>query len=171
MQRQFTATAYIILNQKTLLIYHRKLQKWLPPGGHMDTNEIPSEAAKREVLEETGLEVEIFSDEHIWIDRWNATTLPRPYLCLLEEIPAHGMQEAHQHIDFIYLAKPIGGREKVNEIEIGAMRWWTLQEIESLADDIEIFSETKEVIRSIFKKLNSEKALDSALRETEVANQ
>ncbi|MBA3604053.1 MAG: NUDIX domain-containing protein [Parachlamydiaceae bacterium] len=154
MERQYTATAYIISQERTLLIYHRKLQKWLPPGGHIDANELPSEAAKREVVEETGLEVELFTDEHIWVERLNANSLPRPYMCLLEEIPAHGIQVAHQHIDFIYLARPIGGEEKVNETETVGMRWFTLEEVELLIDDIEVFSETKETIHSIFEKLN-----------------
>lgn len=150
MERQFTATAYIISDECTLLIYHRKLQKWLPPGGHMDPNEIPSEAAKREVFEETGLEVHLLTDEHIWVERWNANSFPRPYLCLLEEIPAHGTQPAHQHIDFIYVAKPIGGQEKLNTDETEGLRWFTLPEIEALKDDVEIFAETKTVIQSIF---------------------
>ncbi len=155
MERQYTSTAYIISEERILLIYHRKFRKWLPPGGHIDPNELPSEAAKREVLEETGLEVELFSDEHIWVERSNANSLPRPYMCLLEEIPAHGTQVAHQHIDFIYLARPTGGEEKINETEIGGMRWFTLEEVELLIDDAEIFTETKKTIDSIFKKMNS----------------
>jgi ADP-ribose pyrophosphatase YjhB (NUDIX family) len=166
MQRQYTATAYIISEERTLLIYHRKLEKWLPPGGHIDPNELPSEAAKREVLEETGLEVELFTDEHLWVERWNANSLPRPYMCLLEEIPAYGTQLAHQHIDFIYLARPIGGEEKINETETGGMRWFTLEEVDLLTSDIEIFSETRETIHSIFKDMRSDKALNFALEET-----
>lgn len=150
MERQITATSYIISEEKTLLIFHRKLQKWLPPGGHVDANEIPSEAAKREVFEETGLEVELFSDEHVWVERWNANSLPRPFLCLLEEIPAYGAQPCHQHIDFIYLSKPIGGFETLNAIETEGLRWFTLEEIEALQDDVDIFVETKSVIRAIF---------------------
>ena len=57
MKRQFTATVYILEKDKVLLIHHRKLQKWLPPGGHMDPNETPAEAACREAFEETGLKI------------------------------------------------------------------------------------------------------------------
>lgn len=155
MERQFTATAYIISDDRTLLIYHRKLQKWLPPGGHMDPNELPTETAKREVFEETGLEIEFINDEHVWVEEWNANSFPRPYLCLLEEIPAFGIHPAHQHIDFIYLAKPSGGEEKLNKNENDDLRWFTLQEIEALASDVEIFSETKSTLRSIFLKKES----------------
>ena len=86
MERQFTATVYIIEAQRTLLIYHRKLQKWLPPGGHLEANETPPEAARREALEETGMEITFMMQENVWIDRWNARSFERPYLCLLEDI-------------------------------------------------------------------------------------
>jgi ADP-ribose pyrophosphatase YjhB (NUDIX family) len=32
-----------------LLVYHRKLAMWLPPGGHVEPNELPDDAAVREV--------------------------------------------------------------------------------------------------------------------------
>lgn len=159
MLRQFTAGAYILSEARVLLIFHRKMQKWLPPGGHVDANELPSQAAIREAYEETGLEIEIISDEYITVDRWNAKSLPRPFLCLLEEIPAHGDTLAHQHIDHIFLARPIGGSVKANLDETCDLRWFTLDEIEVLSDDADIFVETKDVIRSIFNLLNSEGAL------------
>ena len=44
---------------KVLLHLHRKLGMWLPPGGHIERDEIPDDAAVREVFEETGLNVEL----------------------------------------------------------------------------------------------------------------
>lgn len=38
-----------------LLIFHKRLRKWLPPGGELLPNETPLEAAIRELAEETGL--------------------------------------------------------------------------------------------------------------------
>lgn len=154
MERQFTATAYIIDRswQKTLLILHPKLLKWLPPGGHIEPNETPPEAAKREALEETGLEIELISQENVWINRWNATSFERPYLCLLEEIPEHNGKVAHQHMDFIYLSHP--KREKTSSLENKeniTIRWFTLVEIEKLSSDIDIFEETKITLRSLMR--------------------
>ena len=149
MERQFTATAYVIDNQKVLLIHHKKLRKWLPPGGHLDPNELPSVAAVREVFEETGFEVELLPQENVWIERWNASSFPRPYMCLLEEIPEHNGHPAHQHVDFIYLARLTGGNHNTNHQEIHDMRWFSLHEIENLASDEEIFDETKQTLRKI----------------------
>lgn len=157
MERQFTATVYIIDNQRVLLINHKKLNKWLPPGGHLDPNEIPPDGAKREAFEETGLEIEFLTQENVWIERWNARSFPRPYLCLLEEISERPGVPAHQHIDFIYLAKPTGGEEKHNHRETDGMRWFALSEIETLASDVEIFEETKQTIRKILEEIPHEK--------------
>lgn len=154
MEKQFTATAYIIHERKVLLIFHRKMNKWLPPGGHLDINETPAEAAKREVREETGLEIDFILQENLWIERWNAKSFARPYLCLLEEIPAYQDKPAHQHVDFIYLARPNGGKETDNLDETNGMRWFSLEEIEKLISDEEIFLETKETIRHIFHAIS-----------------
>jgi len=54
----FVATAYVVRGGKTLLLKHKKLGMWLPPGGHIDEGETPDEAALREVREETGLEAD-----------------------------------------------------------------------------------------------------------------
>ena len=147
--KHFTVTAYILENKKTLLIYHKKLEKWLPPGGHLEENETPPEGARREVHEETGLEVEFIKQENIWLDYWNAKSFERPYLCLLENIPAHGSQPAHQHIDLIYLARPIGGMLREDFQKQGLLRWWTLEEVRQLKKDVEIFGETLKTLEHL----------------------
>ncbi len=149
MEKQFTATVYLIENNKVLLLFHPKLKKWLPPGGHLESNELPSECAKREAFEETGLIIELTKDEHVWVDRWSASSFERPWLCLLENIPPHGPQPAHQHIDFIYLGRPVGGHtSEAHQIQ-NAIRWLSLEEVLSLEPDQEIFVETQEVIQKI----------------------
>lgn len=152
MERQFTATTYVLNANKVLLIYHRKLNKWLPPGGHIEQNEIPHEAAEREILEETGLEICWILQENIWIDRWNAKSIPRPYLCLLEKIPAIAAQPAHEHIDLIFLASLKPGSSSVPCGSEENARWFSLEEILTLAPDIEIFVETQQTLQVILSK-------------------
>jgi ADP-ribose pyrophosphatase YjhB (NUDIX family) len=149
MEKQFTATVYIIEEGKVLLLFHPKLKKWLPPGGHLELNELPPECAKREVLEETGLIIELIKDEHLWVDRWNATSIERPWFCLLENIPEYGSQPAHQHLDFIYVGQPIGGRITEDHEKQHAISWFTLEEALSLKPDEEIFVETQQTIQKI----------------------
>lgn len=155
-KKQFTATVYILDEDKVLLLKHPKLQKWLPPGGHLEPNEIPPECAIREAFEETGLHVELIKDEHLWISpRWNGESFPRPWLCLLENIPTHGTEPAHQHIDLIYLGRKMGGATTEEHRKQHDIRWFNLQEVLALKADEEIFAETQTTITIIFEKFLS----------------
>lgn len=151
MKRDFTSTVYLIENQRVLLLFHRKVQKWLPPGGHIEANETPSEAARREVLEETGIEFYFCLQENIVVKEANAVSIERPYLCLLEEIPSHGGEQAHQHVDFIYVGKPI---RTVSEPSF-VLRWFSWGELLELEPEREIFQETLNVIEHLFQNSRS----------------
>lgn len=48
--------------KKILLVHHKKLNKWVQPGGHIEEHEDPEQAAIREVKEETGLEIELLGE-------------------------------------------------------------------------------------------------------------
>jgi 8-oxo-dGTP pyrophosphatase MutT (NUDIX family) len=54
-RRVFSIAVYPRFKGKILLIFHKRLQKWLPPGGELLPDETPQEAAIRELNEETGL--------------------------------------------------------------------------------------------------------------------
>jgi ADP-ribose pyrophosphatase YjhB (NUDIX family) len=149
MLRQYVSTCFITDKEKFLLLFHPKLKKWLPPGGHVDQNETPDEAALREVREETGLEVEFLSQENLWTSEWNSRSIPRPFCCLLESIPPFGDQPAHEHIDFVFVAKPIGG-------VLAEGRWFTLEEIEAMKTHEEIFFDTQEITRKVSILLQNE---------------
>lgn len=152
MQRQFTATVYIVQENRVLLLLHPKLKKWLPPGGHVEENELPPDCAKREAFEETGLHVALVPDEHVWVKRWNAESFERPWFCLLENIPEHGSQKAHQHMDFIYVGRVTSGQIEEKHLELNPIRWFSLDEVQALISDNEIFAETQEVIRYILSE-------------------
>ena len=147
MERQFTATVYLFHEDRVLLHLHAKLGKWLPPGGHMELNETPPEAARREVREETGLEIAFIEQENLKINAYNGVSIERPFLCLLENIPAHGDKSAHQHIDFIYLARPVEYKDPIE-----GFRWFKYEELQEL----ELFPDVVEVLR-LLMSTNGEK--------------
>lgn len=157
MIRHFTATAFIVDSRKrTLLLWHKRLGRWMPPGGHIDDNETPEDAAKRECKEETNLDVEIVGDEQT--DLFGKNThegrmLKKPIAMLLEEIPEskERNEPAHQHMDFLFIAKPLDEKQatKLAEAESDKMRWFTREEVAALDEEKEIFSNVKTYILSI----------------------
>ena len=128
--RDFTATTFVVHEGRTLLLLHRKLHKWFPPGGHIDPHELPDQAAIREVREETGLEVELLAHGS---ELGAVKILPQPYCILLEDI-----SPGHQHIDLIYFARVCGGSLAHAEREAYAARWvtWDALNASEIAEDI-----------------------------------
>lgn len=97
--RHFTATAFVGWNGMLLLHRHRKLDMWLPCGGHIEPGETPDDAAVREVFEESGVRVELVGERALTVDE--PRQLLRPRGVQLELIAL-----GHEHIDLIYFARP-----------------------------------------------------------------
>lgn len=52
-----TGSAIVVDDRGRVLLHrHKRLGIWLQPGGHLDPGESPAEAARRETLEETGVD-------------------------------------------------------------------------------------------------------------------
>ncbi len=103
MIRHYTATGFVVEESRTLLHWHRRLQQWMPPGGHIEANEDPVQAVLREIHEETGIAAELIqTGEELPFDY--PEQLPPPYTILVEDIP--GPDEPHKHIDLIYFCRP-----------------------------------------------------------------
>ena len=52
-----TASAIVVGTRGTVLHLHKRLGRWMQPGGHIDPGETPPDAARREAIEELGLDV------------------------------------------------------------------------------------------------------------------
>jgi 8-oxo-dGTP pyrophosphatase MutT (NUDIX family) len=90
-----TGSALVVTTsgRRVLLLHHRKLGRWLQPGGHASPGESRGEeVALREAREETGL-----------AGLRLHPTAPRPLDVDVHEIPARGDEPAHQHLDLRYL--------------------------------------------------------------------
>ncbi len=121
--RDFVSTVYVVHNEKVLLVFHKKLNKWLPPGGHINPNELPEDAAVREVKEETGLDIEIISNKPNEYS-YNVKPLFTPEFIQLEDI-----SEGHQHVDLLYLAVPKTDEIKIDTFELKTARWFSIAEM------------------------------------------
>ena len=128
----------------------------MPPGGHVEDDETPEDAAKRECKEETNLDVEIVGESQTDLFAGNhgeGRMLKKPIAMLLENIPEskERNEPAHEHMDFLYLARPLNeddARESAKD-ESDGMRWFTKKEIERLDERTEIFSNVKAYILSM----------------------
>ncbi|NQW21651.1 MAG: NUDIX domain-containing protein [Chloroflexi bacterium] len=107
MIRHFTATGFVVHDDSTLLHWHKKVQEWLPPGGHVDPNEDPVQTTLREIKEETGFDVEIVPTQQSLVIG-NLDQVYAPHSIMIEDVTdaKHGK---HQHIDHIYFTRLIGG--------------------------------------------------------------
>jgi 8-oxo-dGTP pyrophosphatase MutT (NUDIX family) len=119
----FTASALVLSpdNSKILLMWHKKLNKWLQPGGHADGDFDLLNVATREVFEETGAEVSPFNSSIYGVD-WHP-------------IPANAKEDAHEHADCAYLLKSKSWELVVNEDEAGAVKWFEAKEALALIED------------------------------------
>lgn len=104
--RHFVTTVFVVHGNKIALHDHKKLDIYLPPGGHIDRDELPQVAAHREVYEETGLKVTLHPGDQELPSTEFSQPISYPNHLLLDDISylENGMP-AHQHINLVYFAE------------------------------------------------------------------
>lgn len=123
----FTVAIFVVHQERVLLVLHRRLGKWLPLGGHIELDEDPEQAALRETLEESGLEVELLG-ERPPVDSPGTRALLNPRF-----LDIHRIHETHEHIGMVYWARPLNRSTPVlAPEEHHDIRWCTAAELESL---------------------------------------
>lgn len=134
--RHFTVAVFVVHHARVLLHYHRKLEKWLPPGGHVEDNELPDEAAAREVLEETGIRARLVGGHGLPIDDPRQLVIPAG-------IQVERIYPGHEHIDLVYFARPdpdVLGAAEVDPVlaESDRVGWYAADELAALGASDEI---------------------------------
>ena len=129
--RHFTVAVFVVWEGKVLLHLHRKLGIWLPPGGHIERDELPDDAAVREVFEETGIRVELVGEKREDIE--DPVQLYRPAGIQLENIAP-----GHQHIDLIYFARPSGSAEIRDEFADDKVGWYGPEDWDGMSVNTEV---------------------------------
>jgi 8-oxo-dGTP diphosphatase len=102
-KQHFTCTGFVVEGDRTVLLWHQRLQMWVPPGGHLEADEDPVSAVLREIREETGLTAEVLPLGQTFPFSYPGQIAP-PYTILLEDSPESG--ETHKHMDLIYFCRP-----------------------------------------------------------------
>lgn len=121
----WTVETYIVHKDKVLLRKHDKYKLWLSVGGHIELDEGPLEAAKKECLEEVGLSVKIYGEDDCQTWKGDVHDLPTPI-----SMYRHPVNDAHEHITIIYFGTSDSNDispENKNDI----WQWFTKDEIEN----------------------------------------
>ncbi len=111
---------------RVLMLHHRKLDRWLQPGGHGNPGETSGEeVALREAREETGITgLALHPDA------------PRPLDVDVHDIPARRGEPPHEHLDLRYLVTAPGDAALSPQIEeLHALRWAGWGELDALGLD------------------------------------
>jgi 8-oxo-dGTP pyrophosphatase MutT (NUDIX family) len=146
-QYDFTASAVVVHDDKALLLFHKKQQMWLNPGGHIELDENIVEALYRELEEETGLTKDDTSlvlpyDDNLSFDRDPETneTQPVPFDIDIHQTTPGG----HRHIDLSYIFVSKTAEVKLEEEGATDIKWFTVEEMRALPDmEKKMFSRAK----------------------------
>ncbi|EKD41971.1 MAG: NUDIX hydrolase, partial [uncultured bacterium] len=113
-----TGSAWVISadGAQVVLIHHKKLKKWMQPGGHSDGNPYTLEVAKREAIEETGLnDIKEISEDFFDLD--------------IHEIPERGNEPAHLHYDARFLFRVSREHQLLMNEEVSDLKWFPVSEV------------------------------------------
>ena len=125
------------------MVHHKKLKKWVQPGGHIEEHEDPEKAAIREVYEETGLEIELLGER-----------FPTAY----DFIRPLGIQRTVKenkdvYISIIYPGVPkYDKRVELNWEESNSIGWFTREELNHIDVFDDILVSYDYVIEHYFRK-------------------
>lgn len=137
----FTVEVFIVYQNKVLLRKHDKYKIWLSVGGHIELDEDPMQAAVREVKEEVGLDVKLYS----------STGIPRSkHAGYHELIPPqfmnrHSITETHEHVSLIYFATAATEVLILSATERSAgCKWFSMEELDApeygIRDEIKTYA-------------------------------
>lgn len=113
----FTGSVWLVSadGERVLLMHHRKLDRWLQPGGHADGDTDLARVALREAEEETGL-AGLHVDGGIFdVDR--------------HRIPARADEPEHWHYDLRYVVRASADESFVVNAESHALAWRPVNEV------------------------------------------
>lgn len=111
-----TASALVVSRAGVVLHQHRRLGRWLQPGGHVEPGESPIAAAVREVREETGLVAAPVSEVIFHVDR-------------------HPGPRQHLHFDLRYVLVTTPASFSPAEGESREVAWFSFEDAIGVADD------------------------------------
>ncbi len=128
-----TVAALIVHKKRVLLVHHKKLNRWLPPGGHVELDQDPEQALFAEIQEETGLTKDqlIVHGTKPQISSPGTRFLYAPVF-----LDIHDISATHKHIGMTYIVAAKTDAVVLSEREHHDIRWFTLPQLHDVKYDI-----------------------------------
>jgi 8-oxo-dGTP pyrophosphatase MutT (NUDIX family) len=153
----YTTSAFIMhpTEPKVLLLKHKKIGKWLQPGGHIELNENPIQALHHELEEETGLKPRDYtiiepSDSPKPVGKSASNTvLPLPFYINEHFWDGKG---PHKHVDICYLAKSHTATLTDDPDGASAIGWFTQEQVVTMHESGDMYQDTRTIIEWLFNK-------------------
>lgn len=114
-----TGSAWIVdrTRRRALLVHHKRLDRWMQPGGHWEQDDSLLETARREALEETGAtSLRALGEDIFDVD--------------VHPIPARGAEPAHFHYDVRFLFEADPDEPLTVSSESHAVEWVDLSRLD-----------------------------------------
>lgn len=142
MTRDFTVATFVVHESRVLLLHHAKLNMWLPPGGHIEPNELPDDAAVREVREEAGIKVKLVGEGALPVEDPRQLVVPKG-------IQLERIAPGHEHIDLVYFAVPLGSVKLRPNAESTQIGWFDREGLKALDLTYEIRLWTEKALKEL----------------------
>lgn len=123
MNIDLVVAGFIFNKDKVLLIHHKKLDLWLPVGGHMNKNETPDDALLREIKEETSLDAKILGKNSMSPAGNVKRNLAVPF-----HVNVHSVGD-HEHCCFFYLCEAVDNAKVRINRELNNFKWLSREEL------------------------------------------
>ncbi len=125
----FTVDVFIVHDHRVLLRMHEKYHTLLAVGGHVELDEDPAHAAKRECMEEVGLPVTLMGEATVP----NSPESTFRFLPIPNGMNIHYVSDTHQHCSIVYFAT-VPHTNVVPEHPNDTWEWLTAEEIATRTD-------------------------------------
>lgn len=128
-----TASAWVISADasKHLLVHHRKLNKWLQPGGHADGDPDCGAVALKEAQEESGI---------AHLQHYSPTPIDLDVHLIPARKSADGqlIEDAHEHHDIRFLIQATTDAAPVVSHESNEVGWFTEEEVLERTQEVSV---------------------------------
>lgn len=156
-QHDITVSAYIVLEQdnlyKCLVHFHRKIEKLMQIGGHIELDETPWQSIAHELEEESGFgldELSVLQYDEGSPKQSHNINHPTPF-----SMNTHNVGGDHYHSDLCYgfIASKLPS-QAVKEGESSDLRWLTIDELKNAASSGDALPDVYDIYLYLLSQLD-----------------